>query len=152
MSTRSWNILCWNIRGINGHKKWDAIRDKINESGCSIVCLQETKRGHFDTPIISQLISKRLDKYEFVPFIGASGGILVAWNGSLFTGNLIDSKTFGITLKFISTQNLQKWKLTTVYGPCQQPLRSQFSIWLRNHIIQDDENWLFLGDFNFYRS
>ena len=77
---------------------------------------------------------------------------LVAWNGSLFSGNLIDSKTFGITLKFISTQTLQKWKLTTVYGPCQQPLRSQFSIWLRNHIIQDDENWLFLGDFNFYRS
>jgi len=108
MSTRNWNVLCWNIRGINGNKKWDAVRDKINESGCSIVCLQETKRENFDTPFIRQFIPKRLDKYEFVPSIGASGGILVAWNSNLFSGQVLDSQQFGITLEFTSTLSLQK--------------------------------------------
>ena len=108
MSTRNWNVLCWNIRGINGNKKWDAVRDKINESGCSIVCLQETKCENFDTPFIRQFIPKRLDKYEFVPTIGASGGILVAWNSNLFSGQVLDSQQFGITLEFTSTLSLQK--------------------------------------------
>jgi hypothetical protein len=44
------------------------------------------------------------------------------------------------------------WKLTTVYGPCHDPERSAFVHWMRSHVIDDDENWLFLGDFNFYRS
>ena len=44
------------------------------------------------------VIPKRLDKYEFVPSIGASGGILVAWNGNLFSGLVIDSQQFAITL------------------------------------------------------
>ena len=101
-------MLCWNIRGINGNKKWDAVRDKINESGCSIVCLQKTKHENFDTPFIRQFIPKCLDKYEFVPSIGASGGILVAWNSNLFSGQVLDSQQFGITLEFTSTLSMHK--------------------------------------------
>jgi len=40
--------LCWNVRGVNLDKKWNAIRDRIVDSKCDIVCLQETKREHFD--------------------------------------------------------------------------------------------------------
>jgi hypothetical protein len=36
---RSWNILCWNIRGINSESKWDTLRNKIDESAASIICL-----------------------------------------------------------------------------------------------------------------
>jgi exonuclease III len=46
---RSFNILVWNVRGINSQGKWDALRDKITESAASVVCLQETKREHFDS-------------------------------------------------------------------------------------------------------
>jgi hypothetical protein len=46
--TRSWNILDWNIRGINSQEIWDDIREKIHESNCNIICLQETKREQFD--------------------------------------------------------------------------------------------------------
>jgi hypothetical protein len=42
--------------------------------------------------------------------------------------------------------------MTTVYGPCQNPERAAFVSWLRSHTTPDDENWNFLGDFNFYRS
>jgi hypothetical protein len=48
--------------------------------------------------------------------------------------------------------NNDDWKLTTVYGPCDEPARSQFIAWFHGHDFADPENWLFLGDFNFYRS
>jgi hypothetical protein len=41
---RTWNILNWNIRGLNSDDKCNAVRSKIEESSCVIYCLQETKR------------------------------------------------------------------------------------------------------------
>ena len=42
--------------------------------------------------------------------------------------------------------------MSTVYGPCVEPARGAFISWLRNLQISDTDNWLNLGDFNFYRS
>ena len=42
--------------------------------------------------------------------------------------------------------------MSTVYGPCVEPARGAFIAWLRNLQISDTDNWLNLGDFNFYRS
>lgn len=71
MNTPSWHILCWNIRGINGSDKWDAIRDKIQESTCSIICVQETKREGFDTSFIRKFALRRFDCFDFIPSVGA---------------------------------------------------------------------------------
>lgn len=84
--------------------------------------------------------------------MGASAGIFVAWNSSHFLGQITNKQIFGITLLFTSVQNMDTWKLTVVYGPCTQPSRSEFITWFKSHQIADNENWLFLGDFNFYRS
>ncbi len=40
---RNWNVLRWNVRGLNSDDKWLAIRNKIEESGCVVFCLQEQK-------------------------------------------------------------------------------------------------------------
>ena len=68
---------------------------------------------------------------------------------------------FGIVLSFqdwllikevsASVHDYQTWKLTTVYGPCDDPARSDFVSWFQDHDTSDLENWIFLGDFNFYR-
>jgi exonuclease III len=42
-NNRQWKILCWNVRGIIATNKWMAIRRKIAETNCDILCLQETK-------------------------------------------------------------------------------------------------------------
>jgi DNA repair ATPase RecN len=42
--------------------------------------------------------------------------------------------------------------LTTVYGPCQGPDRDEFVQWLNNLHFEEDDNWMIMGDFNFYRS
>jgi exonuclease III len=152
MNNRNWNILCWNIRGLNATDKHDAVRNKIEESGCSIICLQETKLQSVDMHIVKKFTPRRYDKFDFVPSLGASGGILVIWNSAHFLGMSLDKQPFGLTISFTSQFNSAMWKLTTIYGPCHDPERSAFVHWMRSHVIDDDENWLFLGDFNFYRS
>jgi hypothetical protein len=42
--------------------------------------------------------------------------------------------------------------MTIVYGPCDDLARSHSIDWFKNHDITDDDNSIFLGDFNFYRS
>jgi hypothetical protein len=106
----------------------------------------------FDASYIRNFAPRRFDCFDFIPSIGASGGILVLWNSTIFSGTVLDKQRFGTTVSFISVHNSDAWKLTTVYGPCDEPARTEFIDWFRNHDIEDTENWIFLGDFNFYRS
>jgi hypothetical protein len=39
-----------------------------------------------------------------------------------------------------------------IYGPCAGQDRQDFIEWFNSLQIEDAENWLFIGDFNFYRS
>src|SRR4051812_44484450 len=42
VSLRKWRVLCWNVRGLNAEVRKRAVFNKISESECDIVCLQET--------------------------------------------------------------------------------------------------------------
>jgi len=149
MSLKLWIVLSWNIRGINAEGKWLALKNKIEESGCSIICLQETKRHDFDHSFICKICPCRFDKFEFVPSIGA--GLLVIRNSSVFSGQLIHKERFALSIRFSSTQLNHTWTLTNVYGPCKEPECQMFLDWFANLEIPYDSLWLFLGDFNFIR-
>ena len=79
---RSWKVMTWNVRGINSSWKWDSIKNKISEAQCDIVCLQETKKDFLDPFFLKKICPSNLDTYDFLPSVGASGGILIAWRGS----------------------------------------------------------------------
>lgn len=115
-------------------------REKIDESGCAVVCLQETKRDHFDASFIRKFAPKRLDQFDFVPSVGQSGGLLILWSSSTFKVSVTDKQRFGITISLISAHNGDIWRLTNVYGPCDEPLRSEFIQWFRGHDIDDSCN------------
>ena len=70
----------------------------------------------------------------------------------MFDGSVLEKHQFAITLSFTSAHSLETWKLSTVHGPCIEPARGLFIDWLKNMQIQDTDNWMILGDFNFYRS
>jgi exonuclease III len=139
MNSRSWNILCWNVRGLNDKDKWDPIRNKIEESHANIFCLQETKKESFDLCFIRKFAPKRFDQFDFCPSLGSSGGILVCWASKHFSAILIDKQSFAIHLALTSTHSLTLWNLVVVYGPCGQPARDQFVNWLCNLQIQDED-------------
>jgi exonuclease III len=92
--TRSINVLVWNIRGINSQAKWDALRDKIYETSPSIVCLQETKRESFNSSYLRKFCPRFLNLFEFAPSVGASGGLIIIWNGNLFSSTLVSSNSW----------------------------------------------------------
>lgn len=152
MNSRSWNILCWNVMGLNDKDKWDSIRNKIDESGANIFCLQETKREYVDLPFIKKFAHKKFDKFDYCPSEGASGGILVCWVSSYFSILTLEKQHFAIKLTVTSVHNLETWSLVVVYGPCRLPARDVFVNWLYELNIDDDELWLLVGDFNFYRT
>jgi exonuclease III len=128
------------------------VRAKIEESECSIVCLQEMKCQHFDHRFTCKFSPKRFHSFVYSPYVGASGGILVLWNSSVFDGTLLQLEKFGISIQFVSVHDSSTWTLTTVYGPCQGEEREQFVTWLYNLDIPPLSNHLLLGDFNFIRS
>ena len=101
---------------------------------------------------IRNFAPSHFDRFEFIPSMGASGGILVVWNSSCFVGQVVDKQQFGITITFSLTDNSNTWHLTSVYGLCTEPNRSELINWFQSHNIADTDNWIFLGDFNFYRS
>ena len=149
---RNWKVLCWNVHGLNSEKRQRDVRAKIEESNCSIVCLQETKCESFDLKFIRQFCPRRFDNFAFAPSHGASGGILVVWNSAFFSGCLIEIQRFAVVVSFTSIHNSEVWNLVSVYGPCDGPLRDDFVQWLYHLQIPVDANWLLLGDFNFIRS
>ncbi|XP_073358285.1 uncharacterized protein [Aegilops tauschii subsp. strangulata] len=118
------NVLCWNMRGINSETKQLAIRNAIDLSGCSVVCLQETKRASFDASFVKQFCPKNFDMFEFVPSVGNSDGLITVWMSSVFTGVPIFSESFALGVRLTSTQSNDSWT----------------------------EDWLILGDFNFIRA
>lgn len=111
---RMWNVMCWNVRGLNSDKKWNSIRDKIIESQCHIICLQETKKEHLDDMFLKKFCPPALDKFEYLPSQGASGGIAVIWNSRFFEGEMVFSNEYAISVKFSSNLSDNEWVLTNV--------------------------------------
>lgn len=64
---RSWNILCWNVRGINPAEKWPLIRNKIDESNCEIFYFQEAKKSHLIQPSSGILLQEDLTNSFMLP-------------------------------------------------------------------------------------
>ena len=147
----NWNVLCWNVRGLNSEPKQLALFNAITASGSAVVCLQETKKHSFDNNFIKSCCPRHFDKFEFIPARDASGGIATIWNSAIFSADVLFSEDFALVTRFRSTQSAQTWTLVNVYGPCQGDQRQQFIQWLCNLNIPSSEDWLFVGDFNFIR-
>ena len=81
---KSWNVLCWNIRGMNTDAKLLSLRQTIEDNGFQVACVQETKKDTFQISDIRKFAPKILDSFAYAPSIGASGGILMIWMSSFF--------------------------------------------------------------------
>lgn len=103
--TRSWKILCWNVRGQNSETRQRSVREKVIESQCAIICLQEAKLSSCDRSIIKSICPPKFDQFVESPLHGASGGLLVVWRSDFFQGAFVELKSFGIIIQFTSVHN-----------------------------------------------
>ena len=149
---RKWNILNWNIRGINSQTRWDDLRDKIDESNCGITCLQETKRDDFDQNYLRNFSPRRFNQYFYTPSLGLSGGLIIIWNGSLYSGSIVSQSSFQLTIKLLCNLSGHIFNVSNIYGPCQNENRTDFFNWLDNIDASPLDHWILIGDFNLIRS
>ena len=121
------------------------------ESGSNIPCLQETKRQEFSQAYLKNFCPPNFDEFHFLPSNGASGGILVSWQGASFSGEVIFQNEYAVSISFTSHMNEDTWVLTTVYAPCTYEGKRQFLNWFHSIQMPDEINWLIVGDFNLIR-
>ena len=150
-NSRCWKVLCWNIRGINSEGKWESIRNRISESNCDIISIQETKRESFDIQYIRKFCPPTFDDFCFLPSVGASGGILVVWKSAFFVGQEVFRNSYAISVDFFSVHSGDSWTLTSVYGPCDPDGKVAFMNWFEDIDMPEDTDWLVVGDFNLLR-
>jgi hypothetical protein len=105
----------------------------------------------FDLSFLRKICPQYIDAFDFLPSVGASGGILIAWNSGLFIGVKTFSNSFVVTLDFSSRHDNANWVLTCVYAPCTPEGRTLFLNWFKNITMPARTNWLILGDFNLIR-
>ena len=75
---------------------------------------------------------KRFNKFEYVPSVGAAGGLLMAWNDKIFTEVKVFGSQYALSIEFTPNYNDSKWILTNIYGPCQNDKRAEFIDWFEN--------------------
>lgn len=139
------------MRGINSRDKWNAIKNKVVDLSCDIICFQETKKESFDAAFLKNVCPPNFDRFEYLPSVGASGGIITAWKSRMFSGELIFSNEFAISVELNSMHNDESWILTNVYAPCTDEGKRNFINWFKHIQMPEEVEWLVVGDFNLMR-
>jgi exonuclease III len=104
---KKWIVLCWNIRGLNANTRQLSLMNAIRISGCVLICLQETKKDKFDLKFIKSCCTPCFDEFVYVPSAGASGGLIIIWKSSIFSGIVMHSEAYALYVYFTSTQSSQ---------------------------------------------
>ena len=140
-------------RGLNSLDKWLHIHtNKISESGCTVLCFQETKKEDIDLPFIRKFCLARFDSFAFLPSIGRSGGILTVWCSAHFKGDNVFQNEYVVFVVLQSVKCGSCWTLTHIYAPCQDDIKPEFQSWLNGVSVPEAIDGLIVGDFNFPRS
>jgi exonuclease III len=72
-------LLIWNVRGLNSSVRQDSVKELVDSSQVDVVCLQETKMQIITRRTILSMLRADFSDYVYLPSVGASGGILIAW-------------------------------------------------------------------------
>ncbi|KAK8578113.1 hypothetical protein V6N13_046970 [Hibiscus sabdariffa] len=120
-------ILSWNIRGLCSAMKKRYLRNVQRKNSVDMVLIQEAKMEKICSLLVAQIwVSDNFD-FVFLPSVGASGGILVIWQCSIFSMDTVE-----VDRNFIIIQG--KWVkeditcyILTVYAPCDG--RDQERLW-----------------------
>jgi exonuclease III len=121
-------LLIWNVRGLNSSVRQDSIKELVGSSQVDVVCLQETKMQIITRRTILSMLGADFSDYVYLPSVGASGGILIAWRRHIGHTGQQKLKDHSISVQFCKAEG-QAWWLTCVYDPQGEGGKIQF---LRN--------------------
>lgn len=145
------NLLNWNIRGLNSHKKQQILHDLLIKEHIDIVMIQESKKDNFSNRCLRKL-SNRIDIWHWVPSRGRSGGILFGGDSNKIKLLSWEAHRFCLDIHFENKLDSTLWHLTTVYGPVDRTIKPQ--LWEELDTIRNNctDMWVLCGDFNAIRN
>jgi hypothetical protein len=130
----------------------DAVRDLVRAEWISFVCLQETKLDVISAFDVMQIVGAGFD-YFFLPAVHTRGGILVAWQPTVWMVSCTLARQFSVLAKVRHASSDVDWWLSLVYGPFLDADRPAFFEEL--HALRQVRlgPWLIYGDLKMiYRS
>ena len=115
---RSLNIASWNVRGLGQKSKCQDVKRAISSCNVDLVACQETKLQTVTHFKALSFLPQNLLNHSFKPSMGASGGILTAWNDNCV--DLVSSVNgpFFVHSSFSHLLLDFNFSVTNVYGPC----------------------------------
>jgi hypothetical protein len=148
MISMNFNILTWNVRGLNEGRKRLKIRNLLSKWKIDIVCLQETKLKMVSNQIVHSLWRCPYKEWCHVDSIGASGGILLMWDRRVVTKLDVCLGNYVAACSFRNVEDGFLWAFAGVYGPSRHNLRSFLWEELAGLLSIWDLPWCIGGDFN----
>ncbi|KAK1309215.1 hypothetical protein QJS10_CPA09g00935 [Acorus calamus] len=113
--------------------------------------LEETKMEVFSSSDLLLISGNRIGAFEAKASVGASGGIVLAWNEKSFKKIDLKVLNFSISLLMEDTRTHWRWIWTGVYGPNADDRREE--MWQELSDVKSEWNhpWCLMGDFNITR-
>ncbi|KAK8626056.1 hypothetical protein V6N13_133708 [Hibiscus sabdariffa] len=110
-------VLSWNVRGLGSQIKHKAIKSLLRKQRVEMTFLVDPKLELVSDDVVKSIWWTDVFRYEFVPSLGSSGGILVIWEHTKFDlMGICHDPNF---LRLRGTWCLEAWEcdMVTVYAP-----------------------------------
>ena len=122
----SLRILVWNVGGLNASARQSVVSDVIRDHHVSVVCFQESKFQAVTPTLISQCCGPKFSSFLAVPSVGASGGLILAWDDDVVQIVEVATSQHFILATCTCRAIGQSWVLCNVYGPQGAPAKLNF--------------------------
>jgi exonuclease III len=148
LEPQPYKIFSWNGRGLNSIAR-HGVRNVIDIYKPDLICLQETKMEVISaSDIRSSLGLIYQDNFFFLPAVGASGGIIIAGNPSVFCLTHQISTNHTISVYVHDIRRNKSWWFSRVYKP-QGVLEKKMSLKELKQLNKcAPRHWLIMEDFN----
>ncbi len=145
---RTFKFLTWNVRGHNGREKCSVVRTIVRNCRCGVICLQETKLAYTTLSKFNSFRGFNIREFHTLDAVGTRGGLLTAWNPSLF--DCVSESAGVFSLSTVLKRRVDGITLTisNVYGPTFTTRKEAFLQELRDLSSRVVGVWALLGDFN----
>ena len=138
------NIFCWNCRGAGKAATVHELQDFARQFAPTLLCVVETQIEGSRVEALARTLG--FDNSYAVNNQGRSGGIGLFWNNSIKV-EILSYSVYHLDV-FVEEQNVDKWRMTCVYGEAQTHMRHQTWTTLKNISTLSCLPRLCLGDFN----
>ncbi|MFS8026364.1 putative RNA-directed DNA polymerase [Helianthus anomalus] len=145
------NFLSINLRGIGGDHKAGWIKNIRKEFGVNFLAIQESKRSNVSRADLIKFWGSGSFGFESICASGLSGGLICAWDDSLFAleGSNKNKNFLHIRGKITGSNSVINF--VNVYAPQGVPAKKEVWDLLGALIDSYDGYWVIGGDFNAVR-